>query len=495
MRFPWPLSLPLLALAGGVVVACADDSPNAAPPPVENTVDPDAGKRPPPPDVDGGDDSDGEPKTFDVAFPHVQSRGGPIISQPKAIPIVFAGDSLKTQIADFNEKLAGSAYWASTATEYGIGALTTAPVITPSDNAPATTTFLGIEDWLRKKLSGTVPEFGTPNPNAVYAIYFPASTTIVDDGTGLGQSCQGYGGYHSSIQVGAVEVGYAVMPRCSDIEELTVAASHEYFEWATDPFPMTRPAYNKLDDDHWAWGVVMLGELSDLCTYLDREYITPPEVGFQVQRHWSNKLSLAGSFPCAPKKAGTYIQAVPATPDSVVVPDVSDPEGSSLTTKAIKVERGKSRTVDVMMYSDKPGAHRIGVRVLGYEELMGQKSTTGFSYDPSTTYAQTGSAFQVTIQAPKSDGYDLAVTLSYLSDTDATLWPVLVTTKALASGNGLQAGADIETAFRRLAASARARRVPTTTAGLPKPVKYADGSFEKWVPGFGRLLIPPPPKQ
>jgi len=493
MRSFWPLALPLLALAGGAIVACGDDSSKSAPPPIDVTVDPDAGEVPPP-EADGGVDGDADPHGVEVTFPQVESRGGPTISQPKVIPIVFDGDPLATRIGDFNEKLAGSEYWASTATEYGIGALAVAPAITPSDSAPATTTFLGIEEWLRQKLSGTSPEFGAPNPNAVYAIYFPASTTITEDGTGMGQSCEGYGGYHSSIQVGSVEVGYAVLPRCNGIEELTVAASHEYFEWATDPFPMTRPAYQKLDDDHWAWGVVMLGELSDLCTFLDRDYITPPEIGFQVQRHWSNALSLAGSFPCAPKKTVSYLQAVPETPDSVVVPDISDPQGGSLTTKAIQVERGKSRTIDVMMYSETSDSRQVGVRVMGYEELMGQTSTTGFTYSPAQLYAETGSTFQVTIKA-KKDGYDLAVTLSYNSDTDVTMWPVLVTTRSLASGDSLQAGTDIEATFRRFAASARARRVPTTSAGLPKTAKHADGSFEKWVPGFGRVLIPPPPQR
>lgn len=363
-----------------------------------------------------------------LVFPKVLSRGGPVIDKPKVVPIVFSNDPLAADITSFTKKIAGSPYWAGTATEYAVDAITAGDTIVVSEAPPANITSTEIEAWLVGKLTGANPAFGAPDPNTLYAIFYPSGTTITFEEAeeSYGQSCEGYGGYHYEVDAGGTAVGFSVVPRCGDLSELTVAASHEYFEWATDPFPVTKPAYNRLDDEHWAWQAVMIGELSDLCTFLDRDYITPTEIGMVVQRHWSNKLSAGGGFPCAPLKKTPYWQAIPETPDDAVVPDYGGGYNKTIRTKAIRVKPGGSRTVDVQMYSDEASGVSVPVRVMSFNEFYGGTNESDFSYTISTTHAKTGSTFQLTVEAPSDLAYDVAVTMAYTSDTSVHFWPVLI---------------------------------------------------------------------
>lgn len=419
-----------LCTLGAPLAACSSDDPApAAPqpavppiPPLPQTDAPDAA-----PPVDAA-----PPKVVPKpTFPEVQNRGGTVIKTPKVVAIVFSGDPLASQVTDFTSKISTSSYWKNLGLEYGVGAMTALDTITVNEAAPATITSAGIESWLTAKLSGATPEFGVPDANTLYAVYYPATTTITMDGfSGAeGQSCQGYGGYHFEIDVAGTHVGYAVLPRCSDIDELTVAASHEYFEWATDPLPQTKPAYTKLDDAHWAWQAAFIGELGDLCTYLDRDYLRPAEIGFQVQTMWSNKASLAGNFPCAPKPGVTYLQGIPTAEDPVTVPSQVQGE-PDITTKAIRVKAGQSRTVDVLVYADQPRTELVPLRALTFDEfstgMPNGPNATGWSYSVTPTYAKPGDVVSVTVKAPIATSYDLMVMLAYTSDTSVEYWPVLV---------------------------------------------------------------------
>jgi hypothetical protein len=363
-----------------------------------------------------------------IVFPQVLSRGGPIIAKPKVVPIVFSNDPFAADITSFTKKIAGSPYWSGTATEYAVGAITAGDTIVLAEAPPANITSTEIEAWLVGKLTGASPAFGAPDPNTLYAIYYPTGTTITfeDADESYGQSCEGYGGYHYEVDAGGTKVGFSVGPRCGDLAELTVAASHEYFEWATDPFPITTPAYNRLDDEHWAWQAVMIGELSDLCTFLDRDTITPTEIGNVVQRHWSNKLAASGGFPCAPLKKVPYWQAIADTPDDAIVPDYGGGYNKTIRTKAIRVKPGGSATVDVLMYSDETAGISVPLRVMSFSEFYGGASQSGYSYKLSSTRAKTGETLQLTVEAPTELAYDVAVTMAYTSDTSVHFWPVLV---------------------------------------------------------------------
>jgi hypothetical protein len=223
-------------------------------------------------------------------------------------------------------------------------------------------------------------------------------------------------------------VGYAVLPRCSAIEELTVAASHEYFEWATDPFPQTKPAFNRLDDAHWAWQAAFIGELGDLCTFLDRENLNPPEIGYEIQRQWSNKLSLAGKYPCAPTKTAPYLQAIAIAADDALVPDYNGSKfAKNIKTKAVRIPPGGSKSVDVLIYSDQGGSQSVPLRAMSYKQFYGGRGeNAGFTYSLDESYGDVGKSVTVTITAPKTPSYDLLMMLAYTSKTSANYWPILV---------------------------------------------------------------------
>jgi hypothetical protein len=419
---------------GGALAACSSSDP--APAPAQPVVPP----VPLPPQMDAPDAAPpvdaAPPKVVPKpTFPEVQTRGGSVIKTPKVVAIVYPGDDLATQITDFNKKIAASTYWKGVGLEYGVGAMTALDTITLTETAPTAITSSAIETWLKAKLSGATPAFGVPDPDTLYAVYYPSTTTITMDGFGgdPAVSCKGYGGYHFEIAVGSTKVGYAVMPRCSDINELTVAASHEYFEWASDPFPQTKAAYTKLDDAHWAWQAAFIGELGDLCTYLDRDYLTPAEIGFQVQTMWSNKASLTGKYPCAPKPGAAYLQAIPTAEDSAVVPS-QVPGVPDITTKAIRVKAGSSRAVDVLVYSDQPRSSLVPLRALTFDEFTTGKgagpNASGYTYSVEPNYAKVGDVVSVTINAPTSASYDLLIMLAYTSDKSVEYWPVLVVNDA-----------------------------------------------------------------
>ncbi|MDB4946256.1 MAG: hypothetical protein JWP97_5790 [Labilithrix sp.] len=417
-----PLAFPLAAILG-TFAACSSETiyktvPAPAVTPEEDasgTEEPDAGLE--------IDSSPPKPKPG-ITFPSVLSRGGSTIKAPKIVPITFAGDPMIANITSFTQKIASSTYWSTLGAEYGVGPITVKPTVTLSEAAPTNTTFDEINAWVAAKVGSTAAPFGAPDESTLYAVFYPSSTTIQDQS--LGKSCEAYGGYHEETTTASgKKIGYAVMPRCAGIDDLTITASHEYFEWATDPFPETAPAFNRLDDAHWAWGVVMLGELGDLCTFLDTENLRPTELGFEVQRMWSNKASLAGKYPCAPAKTSPYLQAIPLVDDDVEVPDLQD-QTKSLTTKAVKVPAGGSRSIDVVIYSDQAGTPQVPLRALSYADFQGGGQSSGVKYALSKDYAKVGETIKVQISASAAATDDMLVMMAYTGEQSAHYWPVYV---------------------------------------------------------------------
>lgn len=352
-------------------------------------------------------------------FPEVISRGGPVIKAPVVLPILFEGDSNYDDVKAFTVGLTKDPYWTSVSSEYGVGPLRAREPIVLAPAPHGEMSSAAIESWLQKKLNdGT---FGVPNADTLYAVFLPQTVTLTEANSGA-KSCDDFAGFHYEVETRGIRVGYAVIPDCGDINELSVSASHEYFEWATDPFPDSKPAFNKLTPEYWAWEATMMGELSDLCDFMDRDYVTPPAVGYPVQRQWSNQLSRAGAFPCAPKKDTPYVQAITIPEDAALVPDMSAPV--NVDTKAIRVQPGTSRTVNVLLYSDRPA---VGVQVQAdsFEKIMGAQESTGFTYALSKRVANAGEMLQLRITAPSDVAYDF-VTLTASVGSQTHYWPVLV---------------------------------------------------------------------
>jgi hypothetical protein len=406
------LSLALPACSGKVV--------QAGPLPTD-TLQPDAG---PPPKLkpDAGPPRDAGPLE-PISFPRSVSSGGPVIANPKIVPIVFNGDTFTSDIGTFTQRMGVSAYWKETATEYGVGPFATLPTVVLDEAAPAAIDDSAIKLWLQTKLADPQTRLGAPDDSTLYALYYPKATTITLEGS---SSCQAFGGYHNETTVGAIKVAYAVMPRCSgrmgDLESLSIVASHEYFEWATDPFPFTAPAYQQTDEEHIAWAIAAGGELSDLCTTLDfGQGIRLPEIGYSVQRQWSNLSSLAGHHPCIPSDGTPYVVAVPEAPDMIVIPDGVQ----SIRSRGVSIPRKKSRDVRVRIHTDGPATvSSLPLRVVDMRN--GGGDPPGFTFSFSSDVLGSGEIVTMTVEADGTEPYAAPVLVIGDRQGSLGLWPCLV---------------------------------------------------------------------
>jgi hypothetical protein len=270
-------------------------------------------------------------------MPQVTYQGGGVLLNPEIVTVTFPGDSLAAQLEQFDDNITDTCWWDTIRAGYcessgascvgrGMAApkphveMTTAPAASYSDTAQGGTSTMAT--YIQQQVaSGAFP---APNANTIYALWFPASTTITLDGQ---TSCQTFGGYHNSTTVtppggSNTVVSYAVIPRCQNtLDYLTFAASHEFSEASTDPhvgenqIGFYLPSTN-LDDV--AWNLLGGGEIGDLCvdlTGLNQDRTTaagPNGTSWTVQRLWSNANAAAGLDPCVPMASNeTYFNVAP----------------------------------------------------------------------------------------------------------------------------------------------------------------------------------------
>ncbi|HEX7664200.1 MAG TPA: hypothetical protein VF407_06815, partial [Polyangiaceae bacterium] len=306
-------------------------------------------------DTDAGDDA-GTPTDDDGGYdagpplgpPQGVSYGGPILANPRVVPITYSGDYYADQIEDFVGSIGCTDYWRQVVSEYGVGQLETLTPVRLTDEAPAAINDSQIGAYIKNQIKAGAPGFVNYPKDVIFAFYFPTTTTISLFGE---ESCQSFDGYHSSVRLpDGTYVAYAVMARCSDtIDELTGTSTHEFVEASTDPNPDTNAAYLMPDDDHIAFSFSAGGELGDLCTfYSDADYI-PDDYFFTVQRTWSNKSIAAGHNPCVPAVPGGYVAAIPDQPDTIGIKNAGP-----ATTRGIAIPIGGTRTIEVHTKTDNP---------------------------------------------------------------------------------------------------------------------------------------------
>jgi hypothetical protein len=314
-----------------------------------------------------GSANQGSTGPFTIA-PHapmaqLANLGGPILKTPNLVAITFDGDTLRDQIEDFASKLGKSQYWSSVISEYGVGEMKSTNVHIAQAPAKAVND-MDIQKFLQDnvKVGGLL---GAPDSNAIYTFFYPAGTTITQGfGQDVGTGCSDFGGYHDEVTVGAAKIAYAVIPRCdsfppapahslSGIDFVTTAASHESAEASTDPFPQSQPAFAGTDDADLVWSFMTGGENGDMCAGIDEFWVKPADLGYTVQRLWSNKAALASHDPCVPAPATPYFNAAFAGADSISVPDPSG-QGPAIVTKGVKLAVGESKTIVLDLYSDQP---------------------------------------------------------------------------------------------------------------------------------------------
>jgi hypothetical protein len=184
---------------------------------------------------------------------------------------------------------------------------------------------------------------------------------------------------------------------------------------------MTDPAYMLVDDAHAVWSKVFLGELGDLCTQMGDMTTVPGDLGFPVQRQWSNASAKAGHHPCAPVEKTPYFTAFPAKLDPIAV---TDDYGRSINTQGLKVGVGKSRTIDLTMYSDGPMAS-WSVQVMDLTAVHGS-GPPEFSYKLNKTKGTAGDTLQLTLTGESAATQGQGFLLVSQSGGVTNLWPVWV---------------------------------------------------------------------
>jgi hypothetical protein len=379
LRLAWALVLGLFLACGG------DDSTTQDAAPVDSGVkhfdvvseDVVAEVTPPPPKPDAGyPGPHSDP-------PQVINYGGTVLTAPNVVPIFFGSDPYQTDIESFLTQLAASTFWGAVTGEYGVGALTVSPSVVVTDTAPTTTNTGKIDQFISAYLDGTHTEFPAITPNNIYVIFYPSQTTISD--TGFGTSCVNYGGYHEEGKNPSQQkFVYAVLPRCAQfgsltgLDALTGPLSHELIEASTDPFVQSSPAWASADTDHMVWNVAPLGEVGDMCAYEPQSFSRI--VGsFVVQRTWSNASAKAGHDPCVPPLAPAYYNAAPVLNDPVTI----DLYGQSIPTKGVQVALGKSKTIDVQLFTDK-AASDWTVQAIDSTYGTNQPKELNFQWDKTT---------------------------------------------------------------------------------------------------------------
>ena len=273
--------------------------------------------------------------------PLVVDQGGPLLTAPKIVTITFPGDALAAQLQSFGQTVASSAWWDTVRAGYCEGSgqpcVGDGPpgtfVEAPNPAAPSYTDSAhggasSLQQWLTAAIAaGSLPAPDTTSPsNTLYVAYFPATTTINYDGV---NSCvnNAFDGYHGSLTLGTQAIAYAVIVECSPepspvgtvptpslLESVTLTASHEIVEAATDPV-IASPAYglDPFNTSNWGWIDIEGDEVADLCVdpFGLRQDETA-EGAFTVQRIWSNAQASSRADPCKPVPNGeVYFNATP----------------------------------------------------------------------------------------------------------------------------------------------------------------------------------------
>jgi hypothetical protein len=289
----------------------------------------DAGAADAPADVDNGAPSSIYPAPHPPLPLLTNLQGGPVLTTPKVYLVYYPGYPYITDLQTFATNMTTATYWGASTVQYGVGALTVGGAIElTGQTPPSTISQAEIGAWVATEL--TSGAFGTPDPEGIYTLLYPSTTTITQPNPilatlGTLASCVAFGGYHDDVAVAFTDGGtatnfaYAVIPTCdTSVNDLTSVISHEWVEASTDPFVTASPtgayslfggpdsAFFTVDADHAIWALLGGGEAGDLCEPEGNDaYVTPADVGYTVQRTWSNLLAKGSHDPCQPDPANT----------------------------------------------------------------------------------------------------------------------------------------------------------------------------------------------
>ena len=359
--------------------------------------------------------------TFDAPhgpLPQVQFNGGRVMSNPRFMAITFPADSFAPSINMFMSKFASSPQWTAMTSEYGVNAASVAAPVQLTEGAPGTIDDTQIQTWLSAKFNTVSRPLGAPDTNTIYIINYPPTTSITASGQA---SCSDFDGYHSEFTdpASGTAIVYAVIANCSGytINDQTSTMSHELVEAVTDPD--NNPAYYGVAQDFAVWNTVSYGsEVGDMCQDYNNSYFVPSNIGFQIQRSWSNAAAAAGNDPCVPAATGqTYVNASPGVSDSITYND----NGQSTTGTGISIPVGQSRVIELDLFSS---AQTAAWKVSASE--FSSSGHLGFSFN--TTTGTNGSKIYLTVTVHSKDTTFNAEPFWVISTLNGVshYWPVIV---------------------------------------------------------------------
>lgn len=386
------------------LVACGattdEPAPVAAPAATDPTPAAPPAAEPPAPPLDHGAPSGTYP-AFTPAMGQLKHNGGSVLKNPVIVTVTWAGDDKADQLEAFGDAVGAGQYWKDVTSEYAVSAAISGEPhhVRIADPAPASMSDTELATFVNTNVAKA--EGGWPVPatgNVVYIVYLPKTTTLMLQGKSA--CAQGVGGYHDSTKVNGVSTAYAIVPRCgSQFDRVTLAASHELAEAATDPYPRSRPAWSGFREEDLAWEFFQQfqSENGDACEfYRDSDLgAGDSDVGFSVQRQWSNASAKAGHDPCVPVYKGEkYFNVTPLALDDIDV-DLSSLGGDIVTSKGIKVKVGEARQIPLGFYSDGALGPWTIKAVSG--GIAGGRSSGGVDLELDVTEGQNGQKAYLTI--------------------------------------------------------------------------------------------------
>ena len=335
------------------------------------------------------------------ALPQVLTLGGPVLSAPRVLPILFPNDSGATDVKAFLEELAASTTWAAQTAEYGVGPLTVLPAVTVTGTTATTFSDATLRSMIQSNTSGTKPAWGALDAKTVYFFLLPQGTIESDQS---GSCCSEFDGYHSDAPIGGTFVPYAVGCTCPDstrftsLQERTATIDHEVVEASTDPYPNSNPAYAQEDNDDIVWTLVTGGEIGDMCEFDDDANVIPSGAKYTIQRTWSNSAAAAGENPCVPSMtAAPYLNSWPA------LGRITDNAlAAGFSTMGLNIQLGQKKTIPLTLSSAALTSGTWTVKVYDYDEVIAG-TAAGLSFSQDKTSGRNGDTIQLTITALRAD--------------------------------------------------------------------------------------------
>jgi hypothetical protein len=353
------------------------------------------------PDLDAaGYAFSGPPVTLPSAPPQIATQGGPTYPDATVISVSWRGDPNAPAVDRFLQRWVGSALYLRTLREYGVqsarfgGAYQlatppcTAPCAVPYDPSTGAD---GVVDLIHRAVrAGELP---APSPRVVYHVTLPPGITALG-------GCDLQYAYHnwtSDLGGYAYAVNYVcATDELSDVDVLTINASHEVAEVVTDPLVGGSTAFALRWDSNGG------GEVCDYCGWW---YVT--DGGFKIQRVWSNEAAAAGFDPCVP-----YGPGFPSNGTFGVAPTSASP---------VHVRPGGSAALEIRAYAS--GGYAGPLQVSARATVQGVTVTP----DREVTLAPGASAtFTVSADGTAAAGESAVELYAYPPPhvTFYSVWPV-----------------------------------------------------------------------